>query len=134
MPDFKFGYIMIDKSKQEMAAVRQLQLTGDATDFLLCYFHFLQEWERFLRSSESGVSERGMQHRILVELAALAHVQEQSLFKQKVRGAAVSSQRRPNAAACSARSIAEPSPCQPHPCSSTTSMSCALRSLPWWAT
>ena len=41
-PDFKYGYILIDKSRQEMAAVRQLELTGDCEGYLLCYFHFLQ--------------------------------------------------------------------------------------------
>jgi hypothetical protein len=83
-PDFKYGYIMIDKSKQEMAAVRQLVLTGDATDYLLCYFHFLQEWERFARSSESGLSGKGPQHRVMVELARLAHIRDEALFREKV--------------------------------------------------
>lgn len=75
---------MIDKSKQEMAAVRQLVLTGDADDYLLCYFHFLQDWERFLRSKDSGVSGREMQHRLLLELAALAHVRDEGLFNNQV--------------------------------------------------
>ena len=85
-PDFKYGYIMIDKSKQEMAAVRQLVLTGDATDYLLCYFHFLQEWERLVRSNECGVSGKPMQHRVLKELADLAHTRDRALFEQKVGG------------------------------------------------
>ena len=83
---FKFGYIMMDKSSQEMAAVRQLVLTGDAIGFLLCYFHVLQDWERFVRSSESGVADKGMQHRVLVELAKLAHTRDKRLFEDKVGG------------------------------------------------
>lgn len=75
---------MIDKSKQEMAAVRQLKLTGDATDFLLCYFHFLQEWERFARSSESGVIGKARQHRLLCDLAELARIRSPSLFEAQV--------------------------------------------------
>ena len=55
-PEFKYGYVMIDKSRQEMAAVHQLVVTLDSKGYLLCYFHFLQEWERFLRSKESGVA------------------------------------------------------------------------------
>ena len=85
---FKYGYIMMDKSRQEMAAVRQLVLTGDAINFLLCYFHVVQDWERFVRSSESGVADKGMQHRVLVELAKLAHTRDKRLFEDKVGAAA----------------------------------------------
>lgn len=87
---FKYGYIMMDKSSQEMAAVRQLVLTGDAIGFLLCYFHVVQDWERFVRSSESGVADKGMQHRVLVELAKLAHSRDKRLFQDKVGKAAQS--------------------------------------------
>jgi hypothetical protein len=85
---FKYGYIMMDKSRQEMAAVRQLVLTGDAIGFLLCYFHVVQDWERFVRSSESGVADKGMQHRVLVDLAKLAHTRDKRLFEDKVGAAA----------------------------------------------
>lgn len=47
--DFKYGRIMIDKSPTEMAAVDLLKRTGDAAGWLLCYFHMLQDWERFIR-------------------------------------------------------------------------------------
>ena len=85
-PGFKYGYIMIDKSRQEMAAIRQLVLTGDATGYLLCYFHFLQEWERLVRSNECGVSGKPMQHRVLKELADLANTRDRALFVHKVGG------------------------------------------------
>ncbi|EFN56864.1 hypothetical protein CHLNCDRAFT_144489 [Chlorella variabilis] len=42
---FKYKSIMIDKSKTEIAAVDQLVSTGHAEGYLLCYFHFLQDWE-----------------------------------------------------------------------------------------
>jgi len=81
--DFKYGYIMIDKCRQEMAAVRQLVLSKDAQDWLLCYFHLLQEWERFASSKDSGL-ERPAQHILLVQLAALAHTRSEALFREKV--------------------------------------------------
>lgn len=84
MEDFKFGYIVIDKSKAEIAAVKLLQLSGDALGWLLCYFHFLQDWERFLTSSKSGVGDRDAQHKIMLELARLAHCKEESAFKAQV--------------------------------------------------
>lgn len=86
MEDFKYGYIVIDKCKAEIAAVKLLQLSGDAVGWLLCYFHFLQDWERFLTSSQSGVAERADQHSVMLELARLAHCREESAFKAQVSG------------------------------------------------
>lgn len=75
---------MIDKSQAEIAAVKELVSTGDATDWLLCYFHFLQEWERFLSSADSGVAARGERHRLMVSLAALAHIKDKAVFNAEV--------------------------------------------------
>lgn len=46
-PDFTYGWIMIDKSKTEIAAVRLLTLAGNAKGHLLCYFHF-RRWPKVL--------------------------------------------------------------------------------------
>lgn len=81
---FKYGDIMIDKSKTEIAAVNQLVSTGDARGWLLCYFHFLQEWERFLTSSESGVSGKEARHSVMVALDRLAHIKDKSVFEEEV--------------------------------------------------
>ena len=81
---FKYGFVVIDKSKTEMAAVRLLQNSGDALGWLLCYFHMLQDWERFLSSAESGVSEKKARHAIMMKLAALAHVRDKTVFQGNV--------------------------------------------------
>ena len=83
-PTFKYGFIMVDKARNEIAAIKQLVSTGDAMGWLLCYFHFLQEWERFLRSAESGVVGKEAQHRVLRSLAHLVHVKSERMFKEKV--------------------------------------------------
>jgi hypothetical protein len=85
VPDFKYGFVMIDNSKTEKAAVRQLWVTGDAKGYLLCYFHFLQDWERFLISKEAGVSKEE-KNAIMVELAELMHCRSKQLFLKKVGG------------------------------------------------
>ena len=87
---FKYGFIMIDKAKAEMAAVHQLELTGDALGWLLCYFHYLQDWERYLTSSESGVSGKLAQHSLMLALACLAHITNEGLFQEKVGSAGCS--------------------------------------------
>lgn len=83
-PDFTYGWIMIDKSKTEIAAVRLLTLAGNAKGHLLCYFHFLQDWERFLVSKESGVSSKEDKNSIMVALAELAGCGSEAVFKAKV--------------------------------------------------
>ena len=82
---FVYGFIMIDKAKVEMAAVDDLKRCGEAAGYLLCYFHFLQEWERFIRSAESGVSCRAMQNAAMVCLSSLARLKESTIFKLEVR-------------------------------------------------
>jgi hypothetical protein len=67
-----------------MAAVRESGHT-----FLLCYFHFLQEWERFLRSSESGVSGPEERHAIMLRLAQLKRQRDSIIFEKEVRGPGV---------------------------------------------
>jgi hypothetical protein len=47
----KIKYCMIDKSKAEMAALRTREIYH-----LLCLFHVLQDWERFVRSGDGMVN------------------------------------------------------------------------------
>lgn len=95
VPTFKYGKIMVDKAKNEIAAIRLLELAGEADGHLLCYFHFLQEWERFLRSAESGVSGKEAQHRVIVGLAHLVHVRSEEMFTAKVSSRGAPSPRHP---------------------------------------
>lgn len=44
----------------------------------------LQEWERFVRLSDTGVTGKAMQHSVMVELAELAHMRDRKLFEDKV--------------------------------------------------
>jgi hypothetical protein len=76
---------MIDKSWTEIAAVHQLELTHDAKGHQLCYFHFLQDWERFLRSHDSGVTDKEEQHKIVIATAHLAHQRDAVVFEKEVR-------------------------------------------------
>ena len=46
----------------------------------------LQEWERFVRLSDSGVTGKAMQHSVMLELAGLAHMRDRKLFEDKVGG------------------------------------------------
>jgi len=95
---FKYKFVMIDKSKTEIAAVNVLAAEGLACSWLLCYFHFLQEWERFLVSKESGVEERADRHMVLVMLARLAHIKERAVFEAEVSNTAAGSALRCGAA------------------------------------
>lgn len=70
---------MIDKSKAEMAAIRESGVT-----FLLCYFHVLQDWERFLRSSSSGVRSAEDRHGVILSIARLKQQRDQALFDKEV--------------------------------------------------
>ena len=63
---FSFSYAMIDKSKAEMAACRELGIKS-----VLCFFHVLQELQRFVRSAESGVKGKSDQQRIMREVKQL---------------------------------------------------------------
>ena len=82
--EFKYGQIMTDKCKTEIATIRLMELSGDAQGCILCFFHFLQDWERFLISRVSGVAH-GEKNGIMVELRQLAHCANEALFKQQVK-------------------------------------------------
>ena len=77
---FKFTHIMIDKSKAEMAAC-----SAEGIKYLLCYFHFLQDWERFLRSASSGVREAKDRHEMICSLRQLKEQRNEAMFKHAVR-------------------------------------------------
>jgi hypothetical protein len=76
---FKYKFIMMDKSKAEMAAAKSI-----GAKFLLCYFHFLQEAERFLRGSTSGVKTPEDRHKIMLSLANLKRQRNEAIFKKEV--------------------------------------------------
>jgi len=46
----KLKYMMIDKSRAEIAALKELEI-----HYLSCKFHMAQDWERFMTSSKSGI-------------------------------------------------------------------------------
>ena len=71
---------MIDKSKAEMAAISSIP----GAKFLLCYFHLLQDWERFLRSAESGVKSAEQRHAIILQLAQLKQQRDPAMFDFQV--------------------------------------------------
>jgi hypothetical protein len=56
----QFKYCMIDKSKTEIAALQAIGIT-----YLLCLFHKLQDWERFLKSSDASVNDEIDRHTLL---------------------------------------------------------------------
>ncbi|PSC75998.1 hypothetical protein C2E20_1680 [Micractinium conductrix] len=82
-PDFAFGWIMIDCSKAEMAAIGRLVLKGLAAGFLLCKFHFLQSIEQFCKTAGSGVhGKEGQLSRLRIygHIIALQAIRDKSTF------------------------------------------------------
>lgn len=72
---------MIDKSTIEIAAIGQI-----GSNYLLCKFHMMQEWERFLRSTESrvhGKSNEGLRIQILNKLSELQKITNPAAFEAK---------------------------------------------------
>jgi hypothetical protein len=74
----KIQWCMIDKSKTEIAALTALGITH-----VLCLFHMLQDWERYLRSAESGVKDPEERLAILSRLKQLALSQDVAWFNNK---------------------------------------------------
>jgi hypothetical protein len=74
-----FKYAMIDKSPMEMSVLEELGIF-----YCLCLFHVLQEWERFLRSGESGAKAQVRQG-MLQDLRDLASTANQAVFESKER-------------------------------------------------
>jgi hypothetical protein len=72
-----FKYAMIDKSPMEMSVLDKLGIM-----YLLCLFHKLQEWERFLRSAESGAKSQD-RLQMLHELKELATTTDKAVFEFK---------------------------------------------------
>jgi MULE transposase domain len=72
---------MIDKSTIEISAIENI-----GAKYLLCKFHMLQEWERFLKSAESGVSgpiNMEPRKRILWQLSFLQKVETETTFRSQ---------------------------------------------------
>ena len=72
--------VMIDKSKVEISALTALELA-----YFLCLFHVLQDWERFVRSAESGVKGDDNRATVLAWLKKLARTEDKALFKTSLR-------------------------------------------------
>lgn len=82
-PPFAWGSIMIDKSRTEMAAIDAVldqQGSSPGPRWLLCYFHMVQELERFLKSGDAGVGSKPERHRILVEMMDLKFIRDKGIF------------------------------------------------------
>lgn len=82
-PPFAWGSIMIDKSRTEMAAIDAVtdqQGSSSRPRWLLCYFHMVQELERFLKSGDAGVGSKPERHRILVEMMDLKFIRDKGIF------------------------------------------------------
>ena len=77
--DFSFKYIMIDKSKAERSAIVSI-----GAKFLSCFFHLLQDWERFLKSSDSGVRSAEDRHDIIVNVAHLKQQHDSAIYDREV--------------------------------------------------
>ena len=73
---FSFRRFMIDKSATEICAIGTLL----GREWLLCLSHMLQDWERFLRSSESGVRQRCDRLEIQRALKRLFHARNKQQF------------------------------------------------------
>lgn len=71
-------HAMIDKSKAEISALASLGIFH-----FLCLFHKLQEWERFLKKSESGVKDPEERLGVLWALKELAQTKDKDWFKTK---------------------------------------------------
>lgn len=76
--DRPITHVMIDKSKAEISALGSLGIK-----YLLCLFHKLQEWERFLKKSEAGVKDPEERVAILRALKELAQTKDMEWFKRK---------------------------------------------------
>ena len=74
----RFKNMMIDKSKAEMSGLSLLEIF-----WVLCWFHVLQELQRFLRSAESGVRNKEEQQRILREIEELKLCKSRAQFEQR---------------------------------------------------
>ena len=74
---FRWGFIMIDKLQTEISAIKQA-----GAKYLLCYFHVCQEWERFLKSSSSGVRDKKAQHHILIEIMGIKKARSSATFQE----------------------------------------------------
>lgn len=80
MAPLQLENVMIDKSTTEIAA-----LTRQQCFWMLCLFHMLQEWERWLKSADSGVRSDD-RVAILADLKALAQERDKEIFKRKELG------------------------------------------------
>ena len=72
---------MIDKSKAEMAAITEI-----GANYLLCTFHVLQEWDRYLKSADSGVHGRSNQYvrdGIFKNIKSLLRIADEAAFDVK---------------------------------------------------
>ena len=75
--------LMIDKSTVEMAAIRNI-----GSNYLLCFFHMLQDWQKYLQTSGSGVHGKTYEAKrggILKQLCALHRLENREIFEVRSR-------------------------------------------------
>ena len=69
---------MIDKSKAEIKALDSLSI-----QWLLCKFHMLQDWERWVKSAFGGVHGKDSQRNIIGRIQDLVNVGDKHAFDYK---------------------------------------------------
>jgi hypothetical protein len=74
----RIDHCMIDKSNTEIRA-----LTDCGIKYFLCLFHVLQAWERFVRSGEGGIKEKGIRKAVMADMQHLARTKDKGVFKQR---------------------------------------------------
>ncbi|KAG5182502.1 hypothetical protein JKP88DRAFT_255926 [Tribonema minus] len=74
----KLKYAIINKSSTEMSALRAC-----GVEYFVCLFHVLQAWERFLRSADGGVKEKGDRKAIVAAINELARTADKAVFTQR---------------------------------------------------
>ncbi len=73
---FRFASFMIDKSTAEICAIGTLL----ERMWHLCIFHVLQDWDRFLKSSEAGVKDKEVRTAVLQALKRLSQTRDKEQF------------------------------------------------------
>jgi hypothetical protein len=78
LPSFNFHYFLIDKAKAEISAIQK-----QGHKYLLCYFHMLQDFERFAKTRESGIKDKEERASLLQAMAVLRDIDNKVVFDNK---------------------------------------------------
>jgi hypothetical protein len=79
-PSFDFTYFLVDKAKAAMSAIGK-----EGHKFILCYFHMLQDFERFAKTRDSGIKSKEERALLLLGMAALRDIDDETVFKNKAK-------------------------------------------------